>query len=132
MITRLSQNNCISLTAKPKLGTMLGVLVLRRDLKNVDLGRIEPWASHARANSVRAAGFGVPLLIAQNPADKIVAPEVTRGFVRRACRAGARLRFLPITGKGHETSARDSLTATQAWIDDRFAGLRAPSDCGNI
>jgi len=132
VITRLAQNNCISLTAKPKLGTMLGVLVLRRDLKNVDLGRIEPWASHARANSVPARGFTTPLLIAQNPADKIVAPDVTRTFVRRTCRAGTRVKFVAIAGKGHETSAKDSLTETLRWIDDRFADRPAPSDCGRL
>lgn len=132
VITRLAQNNCISLTAKPKLGTMLGVMVLRRDLKNVDLGRIDPWAGHARANSVPTRGFTMPLLIAQNPADKIVAPAVTRRFAEGVCRAGARVRFIAIRGKGHETSARDTATETLDWMDARFAGQPAPSDCGRF
>ena len=100
VITRLARNNCIKLGAKPKLGTMLGVLVLRRDLRNVDLGRIEPWASIARANSPAANAYGVPFLITQNPADAIVAPEVTHQFARRLCRAGAKVRFVAIKGKG--------------------------------
>ena len=132
IITRLAQNNCISLTAKPKLGTMLGVAVLRRDLKNVDLGRIQPWAGFARRNSVPVLGFPTPVLIAQNPADKIVGPTVTREFARKTCRAGTRVQFVAIAGKGHETSARDSAEATLRWIDDRFAGQVAPSDCGRI
>ena len=130
IITRLAQNNCISLTAKPKLGTMIGVAVLRRNLRNVDLGRIEPWAGYARSNSVPMVRFPVPLLIAQNPADKIVAPDVTRAFVRGVCRAGTRVRRVAITGKGHETSAKDSADETLRWIDDRFAGKPAPDDCG--
>lgn len=132
IINRLARNTCVSLTAKPKLGAVLGVLALRRDFKNVDLGRIAPWSGYAVMNSVPMGRYAVPLLIAQNPADKIVSPAVTRDFVRRTCRAGSRVRFLPISGKGHETSARDSAGATLDWIAARFAGAKAPSDCGAI
>ena len=132
VISRLAQNNCISLNAKPKLGTMLGVLVLRRDLKNVDLGRIQPWARISRENSVSARDPGVPVLIAQNPNDVIVSPAVTQAYVRKLCRNGAQLRFISIKGKGHETSARDSVGPTLDWIDARFAGRPARSDCGKI
>lgn len=132
VITRLAQNNCISLTAKPKLGTMLGVLVLRRDLKNVDLGRIQPWARIARQNSVTPRNYGVPFLIAQNPKDVIVGPAVTQAFTRKLCRTGARVRIINIVGKGHETSAKDSATATLDWVDARFRRVPARSDCGKI
>lgn len=132
VITRLAQNNCVKLGAKPKLGTVLGVMVLRRDLRTVDLGKIQPWAGIARANSPAAVPYGVPFLIAQNPADVIVAPAITRGFARRLCRAGGKVRFIDIRGKGHETSAADSKTATLDWIDARFAGAAPPSNCGTI
>ena len=132
VITRIAQNNCIVLGAKPKLGTMLGVLVLRRDLKNVDLGRIQPWARISRDNSPSARDPGVPMLIAQNPKDVIVGPAVTQTYVRKLCRNGARLRFISINGQGHETSAKDSAGVTLDWIDARFAGRPAPSDCGRI
>ncbi len=132
VITRLAQNNCIVLGAKPKLGTMLGVMVLRRDLKNVDLGRIQPWARIARDNSPSARDPGVPMLIAQNPKDVIVGPEVTQAYVRKLCRNGARLRFVTINGNGHETSAADTVGVTLDWIDARFAGRPARNDCGKI
>jgi acetyl esterase/lipase len=132
VITRLSQNNCIVLGKKPKLGTMLGVLVLRRDLKNVDLGTIQPWARIARQNSPAARDYGVPFLIAQNPKDVIVGAAVTQAFTRKLCRNGARVRFIAITGQGHETSARDTTAPTLDWIDARFAGKPARSDCGKI
>ena len=111
---------------------MLGVLVLRRDLKNVDLGTIQPWARHSRTNSVSASAIATPLLIAQNAADVIVNPAVTRRFARQACALGKRVRWIDIAGKGHETSAKDSAPATLNWIADRFAGKPAPSDCGRI
>jgi acetyl esterase/lipase len=132
VITRLAQNNCIVLGKKAKLGTMLGVLVLRRDLKNVDLGRIQPWARIARQNSPSARDYGVPFLIAQNPKDVIVSPAVTLAFTRKLCRSGARVRYISITGQGHETSARDTTAPTLDWIDARFAGKPARTDCGKI
>ncbi len=132
VITRLAQNNCIELGKKPKLGTMLGVLVLRRDLKNVDLGSIQPWAAIARRNSPAPRDYGVPFLIAQNPNDAIVGAGVTQAWTRKLCRSGARVRYLSITGQGHETSARDTTVPTLDWVDARFAGKPARSDCGKI
>lgn len=132
IIRRLAQNNCVVLGAKPKLATMLGVLVLKRDLKNVDLGRIQPWARIARENSPAAQPYGVPFLIAQNPIDAIVGANVTQDFAQRLCRAGGQVRYVAITGQGHETSAADTKDLTLDWIDTRFAGLSAPSDCENF
>ena len=133
IIDRLAKNNCVALGAKPKMGMMLGIAVLRARLKNVDLGRISPWQQIARDNSPSPRDYGVPFLIAQNDADFTVAPDVTREFVRKLCRSGARLRYVTIVGAGgHPTSATDSTDATLDWIDDRFAEERAPTDCGNI
>ncbi len=132
VITRLARNNCIEIGQKPKLGTALGVLVLRRDLKNVDLGRIQPWARLARENSPAARPYGVPFLIAQNPKDVLVGPATTRAFAQKLCRNNATVHFIDIVGKGHETSAADTAGVTLDWIDARFAGRPAPSDCGRI
>lgn len=132
IINRMSENNCVNFDSLPKLGTILGIVTLRRNLRNVDLGRIEPWAGHARANSVKPAQLETPLLVAQNSKDKIVAPAVTRRFARDACSARKRVRWINITGKGHETSASDTAAATLDWIADRFAGRPAPNDCGRF
>lgn len=133
LIDRLARNNCVTLGAKPRLGTIVGVAVLRTRLKNVDLGRISPWKDIARDNSPAARDYGVPFLIAQNDADVIVAPSVTKDFVRKLCRTGASLRYISINSAGgHPTSAADSADVTLNWIDARFAGERAPSDCGSI
>ena len=132
VITRLAQNNCITVGQKPKLGTMLGVMVLRRDLKGVDLGKIQPWARIARQNSPAARSFGAPYLISQNPKDVIVSPAVTQAFARKLCRNGGRVRYLTISGKGHETSGADTATATLDWVDARFRGTPARNDCGKF
>ena len=132
IMTRLAQNNCIELGAKPKLGMIAGIVTLQSRLKNTDLGTIQPWARLARANSVATRRYDVPLLIAQNPRDDLVAPGVTKTFARAQCRAGARIDYIAIAGEGHASSAKDSASETLAWIGDRFAGRRAPSDCGRI
>jgi len=132
IITRLSENNCVNFESAPRLGAILGILTLRRNLRKVDLGKIEPWASHARANSAKPAQIEVPMLIAQNPKDTIVAPAVTRRFARDACAARKRVRWIDIKGKGHGSSASDTAAATLDWVSDRFAGRPAPNDCGKF
>ncbi|RYD61781.1 MAG: alpha/beta fold hydrolase [Sphingomonadales bacterium] len=132
IITRLAQNNCVDLSGKPKLGTAIGVLLLQRQLRTVDMGATPPWSGFALRNSVRPANFPMPVLIAQSPADVLVAPAVTRNFARQPCRTPTRVRFVDIPGGKHENSAADSAMTTLAWIADRFAGLSAPSDCGRL
>jgi acetyl esterase/lipase len=132
IITRLAQNNCVEPGQKPKLLTMAGIVTVQNRLKNKDLGAIQPWARLARANSPTTGPFGVPLLIAQNPKDDLVAPAVTRDYARALCRSRVRLRYISINGTGHSTSAKDSARETLAWIADRFAGRRPPSNCGTI
>lgn len=133
LINRLGKNNCVALGAKPRIGTIIGVAVLRARLKNVDLGRIAPWKDIARDNSPAPRDYGVPFLIAQNDADATVSPAVTKDFVRKLCRSGASLEYISIIGEGgHPTSATDSAAKTLNWIDARFAGQTAPSDCGKF
>ena len=132
IITRLSENNCVNFDSMPKLGAILGIMTLRRNLRNTDLGKIEPWASHARVNNAKAGQIDVPLLLAQNPKDTIVAPAVTRRFARDACAAKKRVRWIDINGKGHGTSASDTVGVTLDWIGDRFAGRQVPDDCGKF
>jgi len=132
ILTRLAQNNCIELHSKPKLGTILGILTVQGRWKNLDLARQSPWNALARRNSPTIGNLGLPLLIAQNPRDELVAPSVTRTHARTLCRNRNRVKWIDIVGSGHATSAKDSLGATLQWIDDRFAGRPAPSDCGRI
>lgn len=132
VVTRLAQNNCITLDAKPKLGTALGVLSVRNALRNKDIGTIQPWARIARENSVDPRAIGGPLMIAQSQADVVIAPAVTLAFARRYCALGKPLRYLRLTSTPHEHSARDSTSATLDWIAARFDGGREASDCRGL
>ena len=130
--TRLAENNCIELGKSPRLGTILGIAAIKRSLKSRDITRIEPWAGIMRANNVDSTSVWGPLFIAQSVADPVVAPGVTKAFAKRACRDRRPVRYLELPGGDHGNSARDSAAATLAWIDARFAGTPAPSDCGTI
>ena len=132
IMSRLAQNNCIELSSKPRLGTILGVVTLQSRFKNLDLSRVQPWADLARRNSPAARGIGVPLLIAQNAEDELVAPSVTRAHARALCRNHERVRWVDIDGPGHATSAKDSSKLTLDWIGNRFSGIPPRSDCGKI
>lgn len=130
IIQRLARN-CVSVDSGPKLGAILGIFALRQDLRTVDLARTPPWSSYVAANSTTPVSR-VPILIAQARADPFVAPSVTRSFARRLCANRVRVRFVDLPGKDHATTAKQSSAQTLAWIDQRFAGITAPSDCGRI
>lgn len=123
--------NCVSVDSTPKLGALLGILALRQDLRRVDFPATPPWSSFVAANST-APVSSVPVLIAQTRADPLVAPAVTRQFARRLCANRVRVRWIDLPGGDHATTARQSAAQTLRWIDERFAGVQAPSNCGQI
>lgn len=122
---------CITVESGPKLGALLGILTLRRDLRNVDFAATKPWSGFVMANSTTPLQT-VPVLIAQTREDPLVAPAVTRKFARRLCANRVRVRWIDLPGKDHATTARQSAPQTLDWIAERFTGARAPSDCGRI
>lgn len=127
---RLAQNNCIELGARPRLGTILGIVSIRNALRNIDLARAPGgWARLARNNSVRARDIRVPVHIAQSEEDTIVTASLTRDFANRLCRRGQRVHYESLAGVDHAHTARDSRGSALAWIADRFAGRPAASNC---
>jgi len=122
---------CISVNATPKLGTIIGILRLRGDLRGYDFAAQQPWSRYVTINSVQPTS-SVPVIIAQTEKDPLVNPAVTRQFAQNLCATGARVRWINLSGGDHSTTAAQSATPTLQWIDDRFAGRPAQSDCGTI
>ena len=103
---------------------------LQRQFLSVgNLGAIEPYRSLLARNTPGALPRDIPLFIAQGMADTLVLPEVTQDYARRTCRAGVRLKLLLMANIGHGTAALTSAPVAVSWIDDRFAGRPAPTDC---
>ncbi len=130
IINRLAAN-CLSTDQTPRFGALLGILTLRRDLKNFDFAATRPWSRFVRSNST-APSQSVPVLLAQTRDDPLVAASVTRQFARSLCRNKVRVRWIDLPGKDHATTARQSAGPTLTWIDDRFSKKAAPNDCGKI
>ena len=130
-IMRRFAGNCVSVRNTPRLGALLGILTLRRDLKSVDFAGTPPWSSFVAANSTTPISR-VPVLLAQTASDPLVAPAVTRQFARRLCANRVRVRYIALPGGDHATTARQSAAQTLSWIDARFAGAPAPSDCNQL
>jgi hypothetical protein len=132
VMTRLADNNCVQLNAKPKLGTIIGIAIVQRAIRKLDLSTRKPWGPLMRENSPSPGALAVPALIATGTGDTIVAPAVVRDFARRACTLRKTVRFLSVQGGEHATVARTEATATLDWIDARFDGRKAPSNCGSF
>ncbi|WP_052071666.1 alpha/beta fold hydrolase [Sphingopyxis sp. MWB1] len=133
VIRRLSENNCIELHNKPKLGTILGILAVRQAMKRRDVTRLQPFAATMQANSVDPASVPGPLLIAQGSKDTIVAPAVTRSFAKAVCKRRTPLQWIEVEGGSHTDSARGNATGqTLDWITARFNGQAPPDDCGRF
>lgn len=130
-IIRRLASNCIASTSTPLLGAMVGMFLLRRDLRNYDFSAQSPWAGYLRENSARPE-FDVPLLIAQTQKDSLVAPGVTRRFAMEACERGVSVRWIDLPGKDHGTTAKQSEFETLEWIEARFAGQTPRNDCDNL
>jgi pimeloyl-ACP methyl ester carboxylesterase len=97
-----------------------------------NIATVEPWRSLATRNTPGTLPATMPLFLAQGTTDDIVAPEVTRAYMERQCKAGGKVTMMWVPGVGHGLVARDSADAAVAWMMDRFAGRPANSDCGKM
>lgn len=132
IMTRLARNNCIDLARRPRIGTILGIAAVRNAMRGKDMGTTVPWSGIMADNSVDPLMVRGPVLIAQSADDPIVAPEVTRTFTRALCRSRAPVRWVPLAGGSHATTAADSAGPTLDWIAARFAGEVPPNDCASV
>lgn len=132
VMTRLADNNCVQFNAKPRLGTIIGIAIAQRAIRNLDLGSKQPWGRLMRENSPSPGAIPVPALIATGTGDTIVAPAVVLDFARRACALGKTVHYIVVPGGKHATIARTEATTILDWIDARFTGARAPTNCKAI
>lgn len=91
--------------------------------------KIEPWKSIMVRNSPGATPPGGPVFLAQGTADDIVRPRITRQFADHLCKGGARVVMVALEGASHSFAGQDSARSAVAWMGDRFAGAKAPTDC---
>jgi len=88
-----------------------------------------PWPKLFDENSPGHAPPGAPLLIVQGTADPTVEPHWTRSFAGLVCSDHETLEYVEFKGVKHLDIAEKSLPVVTAWIQDRFAGKKAPDNC---
>jgi acetyl esterase/lipase len=98
-------------------------------LKTPDFTRLSPWRGLIASNSPGLLPKGTPLFLAQGTADGLVVPAVTFNYRSKLCKAGRSVQLDLLQGVGHAFAGRDAAPAAIQWMDDRFAGKPAPSNC---
>lgn len=94
-----------------------------------DITTVEPWKSLISGNSPPPLPSDIPVFLAQGTTDLTVRPAVTQEYKDRLCRDGSRVRMLSVPNVGHAFIARDAAVAAVDWMQARFDGETAPSDC---
>jgi alpha-beta hydrolase superfamily lysophospholipase len=120
--------NCIN-DLEGQLDALSAQKGLPRDFIAEEALSAAPWGSIMHENSIHGVSGKTPLLIVQGTDDTLVWPAVTVQFVRAACRTGAPVSFVTLPRKTHGGSGRASTPIAIGWINDRFSGKRAPSNC---
>ena len=92
---------------------------------------IAPLIRQADANEPGSLAYTVPLLMLQGTADTTVAPASTDLVRGELCAKQATLTYRALPGATHNGMLADAFAAAQPWIDARFAGTPATSNCAD-
>ena len=92
---------------------------------------IAPLVRQADANEPGSLTYSVPVLMLQGTADTTVAPASTDLVRGELCAKGTTLTYRALAGATHNGMLPDAFAAAQPWIDARFAGTAATSNCAD-
>jgi pimeloyl-ACP methyl ester carboxylesterase len=112
-----------------KLDALAAQKGLKQDFLREDPAEVAPWEGLMAQNSIFSLNAQVPALIIQGDADDIVRPQVTTQFVRASCRAGARVEYVVLAGKGHGGAMDAGYRRAAGWLAARLAGQPVRSNC---
>ena len=104
-VNRLAQE-CIEGPLDIFLRGMTGKMLATHFLTVKNLPDLEPWRTLLQRNTPAPLPRGIPLFLAQGVADEVVRPAVTRAYMARTCRNGARVRLLSISRRARFRRAR--------------------------
>lgn len=93
---------------------------------------LTPLLSVAGANEPATLHISAPSLIVQGTTDDTVMPSWTDAVVRALCGKGDTVKYIIYPGATHETIVDRSKMDVQGWVDARFAGATAQSNCSAL
>jgi pimeloyl-ACP methyl ester carboxylesterase len=111
------------------LAAVPSALALRLTFRAAPPWRREPWRTILAQNTPGTAPIGVPILITQGGADKIVPAALTRRFADLLCARDETVELRLYPGVENEEAGIVVTPDVVAWISGRFAGRPAPSSC---
>jgi len=103
---------------------------LKKHFLAEDPTKTEPWVKYIAENTPGKLAAGAPLYISQGLADTTVDPPVTINFVGHLCAQGNRVKFERFPNVNHGDIGKASAGQAVGWMDERFRGEAAPSNCG--
>lgn len=89
----------------------------------------EPYASVVEEQRIGTLEPAVPVYVVHSALDDIVPYEQGRAMVRNWCGEGATVQFDTLAVPTHVGGAVAGYPAALAWLEGRFAGEQAPSNC---
>lgn len=92
----------------------------------------EPWRSAIAAQSLGYRAPAVPVLVTQSLFDDVVPYQVGKDLAKHWCSRGADVRLSTNVGPTHIGDAIASFPAGFAFLEARFAGLPATSNCRSL
>jgi len=111
------------------LGDPAAALAVSLRLAHSPPWRSAPWKAILAQNTPGTQPIGVPILLTQGGADKIVPASVTERLARGLCSRGERVELRLYPSAEHLEAGVLVAPDVAAWIAERFAGRPAPSTC---
>ena len=89
----------------------------------------EPARSVAIENNPGRFRSSAPILLVQGTADTTVVPARTAKLLSDECALHQPVSFVSIPGGTHDSALSTAAPQVSAWLNDRMAGVRAPTSC---
>ncbi len=117
------------LYGRQSLGALPGALPLNFSFISGPPWKTEPWKTILLKNTPGGSPIGVPILITQGGADKVVPVAVTQRFAKQLCARGETVDLRVYPTVEHLEAGVVVAPDVASWIADRFAGRPASSSC---
>ena len=104
--------------------------IVAPDVKPTDRADADALAESLRRMSLPQGPLSAPMLVITGAVDDVVLPAWVSESVARSCEVGGLIQFRELPGIGHGDIGADE--AAFDWVDDRFAGKPAPSNCSDL
>jgi len=109
-----------------------GDLTTTEPLDDIFLGEpqnLDVWRAAAQLNTPAAGAADIPVLVTHGDADPLVPIQGTIAYHDALCVSGEHVIFLRDATWGHTLAWAAPLPDIVSWIEARFAGQPAPTDC---